>query len=450
MRACINSQTPFIKFKLTYSELRTKYGYLSDPVDVEKLEEGVDYDFSPGGVTAMVYPLVKRMLKQKYLTEVTWVSLGVNYPPRIKIGDVMVNHVEVPEDTLRDYTAFKESLWSQIHGLPSEEISDRRYEGYARFNWANAEMLLKHWKDVDVFYVQDFQLLLTGGVIGPPAPAVLRWHVPFKPENLSLLTHRAILKWMEGFDSIVVSTRRDLEGLIKSSYRGRAHQAYPFIDPADWEGGASGTAVQKMTQKIGLKQDERLLLMVARMDRMKSHDIAIKAMSHLRRKGKFRLALIGNGSFSSSTKGGLGHSKGGDWEAEMRRLVAELDLEDKVTFLGHVNRDELKTAYSLSSAVLLTSRLEGFGITVLEAWMNKKPVVVSKGAGVSELVVEGSNGFTFNQGEENEASEKIMRALGDGGEKCGENGFETAKQCYIGVAVEREKEILEEAVSVYR
>jgi glycosyltransferase involved in cell wall biosynthesis len=450
MRACINSQTPFVKFRLTYAELLAKYGPLPDPVDVGKLKEGVDYDFSPGGVTAMVYPLVKRMMSQNYLSQVTWVSLGVNYPPRVKIGEILVDHVEVPQHTLRDYTAFKESLWSQIHGLPGEEISDKRYDGYARFNWANAEMLLKHWKDTDVFYVQDFQLLLTGAVISPPAPAVLRWHVPFTPENLSALTHRAIVKWIEGFDGIVVSTRRDLEGLIKSSYRGRAHQVYPFVDPAEWDGTFSKEAAQSLTEKVGLRRDERLLLMVARMDRMKSHDVAIKAMSHLSKEGKFRLALIGNGSFSSSAKGGLGHGKGSAWKGELRRLVRELGLGGSVTFVGYVTRDELKAAYSLSSAVLLTSKLEGFGITVLEAWMNKKPVVVSKGAGVSELVVDGSNGFTFNSGDDGEASEKVKKALSAEGDKCGENGFETAKQCHINVAVEREKEILKEAISIYK
>jgi glycosyltransferase involved in cell wall biosynthesis len=450
MRVCINSQTPFVRFKLTYAELLEKYGKLPDPVDVGRLKEGVDYDFSPGGVTAMIYPLVKRMMNQNYLNGVTWVSLGVDYPPRARIGGVLVYHVEVPKNTLRNYTAFKESLWSQIHGLPGEEITDRRYDGYARFNWANSEMLLKLWKDVDIFYVQDFQLLMTGGVIGPPAPAVLRWHVPFKPENLPILTRRAVLKWIEGFDAIVVSTRRDLEGLIKSSYRGQAHQVYPFVDPADWEGTPQGSAVQAFSEKIGLKRDESLLLMVARMDRMKSQDVAIHATSLIRNKGKFRLALIGNGSFSSTKKGGLGHGKGELWSAELRKMVADLGLGDSVAFLGHVSREELRAAYSLSSAVLLTSRLEGFGITALEGWMNKKPIVVSKGAGVSELVVDNSNGFTFNPGDEREASEKILKALGEGGAKCGENGFETAKQCYINVAVEREKEILESAVSIYK
>lgn len=449
MRACISSQTPFVRFKLTYNELIDKYGSLPHPVAIEELEEGIDYDYSPGGVTAMVYPLVKRMMSQKYLSKVIWVSLGVNYPPRVKMGGILVEHVEVPDNVLRDYTVFKENLWSQIHGLPGELSFDRGYEAYSRFNWSNAEKMLELRNDVDVFYVQDFQLLMTGGVVGPPAPAVLRWHVPFTPDTLPPLTRRAVIKWMESFDGIVVSTRRDLEGLIKSAYRGRAHQVYPFVDPGDWTEPAPETVIEDVKKRIKLSDEEKLLLMVARMDKIKSQDVGIKALSHLKNMGKFKLALIGNGSFSSSKSGGLGHGKGGQWRAELESIVSDLGLRQQVSFLGHVSREELRAAYSLSSVVLLTSNLEGFGISVLEGWLNKKPVVVSKGAGVSELVIDGSNGYTFPAGNDQEAAGAILNALA-GGEKLGENGLETSKQCYIDVAVDREKAVLEEATSIYK
>jgi glycosyltransferase involved in cell wall biosynthesis len=449
MKVCINSQTPFIKFKLSYRELLEKYGWLSDPLDISELAEGEDYDLSPGGVTAMVYPLLKRMLKLGYLSGATWVSLGVEYPPRLKVGNIFVSHIEIPEQVLRDYTIFKEELWAQIHGLSSSDIFEKGYDAYAWFNWVNSEAMLQHWRETDIFYIQDFQLLMTGGLIGPPAPAVFRWHVPFAPERLPYLTHRAVLKWMEAFDAIVVSTRRDLEGLIKSSYRGRAHQVYPFLDPESWETPASKSAINSAAEKIGLKPDEKLLLMVARMDRIKSHDVAIRAMSHLKNKGKFRLALIGNGSFSSSKKGGLGHGKGGMWRAELEKLVGDLQLQDSVTFLGHVSSEELKAFYSLSSSVLLTSISEGFGISVLEGWINKKPVVVSSGAGSSELVVDGSNGYTFPAGDDFKAAECVLKSVGSGNERLGENGFETSKQCHISVAADREKAIFEEAMSIY-
>ena len=397
----------------------------------------------------MVYPLVKKMLAKGLVSKVTWVSLGVKYPPRVKMGDILVSHIELPDDVLRDYTSFKEGLWSQIHGFPGELTFDPWYEAYSKYNWVNAERLLEIKNDVDVYYVQDFQLLLTGGVIGPPAPAVLRWHVPFAPEAMPPLTHRAITKWSESFDSIVVSTRRDLEGLIRSAYKGRAHQVYPFVDPAEWRDPASKSSMDAFQERIGLKKDEHLLLMVARMDKIKSHDVAIRALSLLKDRGHFRLALIGNGSFSSSKSGGLGHGKGETWRMELEGLASELGLKDKVSFLGYVSKDEIRAAYALSTVVLLTSGLEGFGISALEGWINKKPVVVSKGAGVSELVIDGSNGYSFPAGDHGSASEAIIKTLA-AAEKMGENGFETAKQCYIDVAVDREKEVLEEAISIYK
>jgi glycosyltransferase involved in cell wall biosynthesis len=449
LKICINSQTPFIKFKLSYRELLEKYGWLSDPVDISELAEGEDYDFSPGGVTAMVYPLLKRMLEQGYLSGASWVSLGVEYPPRLRVGNVSVSHIEIPEQVLRDYTTFKEELWSQIHGLSNADIFEKGYEAYAWFNWVNADAMLQHWKDTDIFYVQDFQLLISGGLIGPPAPAVMRWHVPFAPEKLPFLTHRAVLRWMEGFDAVVVSTRRDLEGLIKSAYRGRAHQVYPFLDPDAWNTPPSNRAIAEATEKMKLQPDEKLLVMVARMDKIKSHDVAIRALSHIKNRGKFRLVLIGNGSFSSSSKGGLGHGKGGIWRGELENLVGELKLEDKVTFLGHASHEEVKAAYSLASSVLLTSVSEGFGLSVLEGWINKKPVVVSTGAGSSELVVNGSNGYTFPAGDDVKAAECIWDSVKSDSEKLGENGFETSKQCHISVAADREKAIFEEAMSIY-
>ena len=449
MKVCINSQTPFVKFRLTGKELTEKYGPLPDPVDLGKLREGEDYYFSPGGVTAMVYPLVRKMMSLGYLSKVVWVSLGVDYPQRVRIGDITVDHVEIPKDTLEDYAAFKEDLWSEIHGLPGEDITSQRFRGYARYNWVNAEKLLEYRNEVDAFYVQDFQLLLTGGIIGPPAPAVLRWHVPFTPENLSVLTHRAVVKWMEGFDAVVVSTRRDLEGLVKSNYRGRAHQVYPFVDPEDWAAKPKSAALEAFRERIALGKDQELLLIVARMDRIKSQDVAIKAVSHLKNRRKVKLALVGNGSFSSSGQGGLGRSKGEDWRGELERMGDQLGLRDSVAFLGHVSDEELRAAYSMASLVLLTSNVEGFGLTVLEGWINRKPVVVSKGAGVSELVVDGSNGFAFKPGDDLGASGAILEAL-KAGEKLGEIGFETAKQCHLSVAVEREKEILAEAVSIYK
>ncbi len=450
MRICVNSQTPIVRFKMSYDELLEKYGRLSDPLDIQSLEEGIDYEFTPGGVTNMLYPSVKSMLEDGFMERVVWVSLGVNYPPRVSVGNLLISHVEVEENVLRNYTSFKEGLWSEIHGLSKAKFTQEEFKAYATYNWENSSKMFEYIKDTDLFYVQDFQLLMTGTEIGPAAPAVLRWHIPFVPEKMGTFARRIVVKGMESFDAVVVSTRRDLEGLIKSDYRGRAYQLYPYVDPHDWMEPPNSEYVDRMRERIGLKMDEKLVIIVARMDKIKSQDVGIKAFAIASKKEKMKLALIGNGSFSSSQKGGLGYGKGASWRAELERLLRELGLEESAVILGHLSKEELKAAYHLSSLVMLTSALEGFGMTILEAWINKKPVVVSSGAGVSELVVDGSNGFVFPAGDHEYASQKILAAIGSGSDRLGDNGYESSKQCYLSVGAEREKRIFEEVGTEFK
>lgn len=447
MKICINTQTPPLRFKLSYTELLDKYGNLDDPVDVRNLEEGVDYDYSPGGVTAMVLPLLGSLSKSKFSEDPAWISLGVNYPPRVKLNDVTISHVELDEGNLREYASFKDSFWFLIHGLGERHFSKEEYLGYVRYNWVNTEKLFHYVGDTDVFFIQDFQLIQTGQLIGISAPTVLRWHVPFRPENLGD-TGVFVRKALEGFDSIIVSTKRDLAGLKRSGYRGLAYQIYPYIDGERW-GRPPRSVVNSLKEKVGLGREERLLLVVARMDPIKSQDVAIRALAAAKKDGSYKLLMIGNGSFSSSRTGGLGRDKGAVWKNHLREVAGSLGVEDSLVFLGYATDEELRAAYRLASAVILPSRIEGFGIAVLEGWVNKKPVVVSRGAGASELVEEGVNGYTFEPGDHAALAEGIRKATGPAADRLGDRGAETVKQCLVSEASGRVKAVLEDTVTSF-
>ncbi|MDG6942340.1 MAG: glycosyltransferase family 4 protein [Nitrososphaerota archaeon] len=448
MRICVNTQTPPIRFRLDYSALKKKYGELDDPVDLKSLHEGVDYVYAPGGVTAMVLPLLSRLSRDGLARDSIWISLGIKYPPRVRLDGVLISHVELGERHLRDYGSFKEEFWSVIHGLGGRPFNRKEYLGYVHYNWANTEKIFHYVGDVDIFYIHDFQLIQTGQLIGISAPAVLRWHVPFRPENLGHLGG-FVRRALEGFDSVIVSTKRDLEGLVKIGYRGHAHQLYPYIDEAEWK-APSPAAKAALRDKIGLKADEKLLLTVARMDPVKSQDVAIRALAKMKNKTKVKLLLIGNGSFSSSRTGGLGRDKGTLWKEHLITTAKRLKVRDRTVFLGYATAEDIRAAYSLAAAVVLPSRIEGFGITVLEGWINRKPAVVSEGAGVSELVIDGSNGYTFRPGDDEGLAEGALKAIGPGGEHLGDNGAETVKRCLVGDASKKVRAVLEETAAGYR
>ncbi len=118
------------------------------------------------------------------------------------------------------------------------------------------------------------------------------------------------------------------------------------------------------------------LLYVGRLDRIKRIDLAIEALRETTSSTELRIA--GRGPHL----------------AELQQLTQELDLQDRVHFLGFVSDEEVVDLYAGCFAVLLTPHDEDYGFTTLEAFFAGKPVVTTEDAGgVLEFVEEGINGF---------------------------------------------------------
>lgn len=90
-----------------------------------------------------------------------------------------------------------------------------------------------------------------------------------------------------------------------------------------------------------------------------------------------------------------GKDKDGTLE-ELKHLVTTLNLEEKVVFKGHTNQPE--KVFPTVIASLLTSRYEGFALSVMESIDKGCPVVsYNVRYGPSELIREGENGILVNQ-----------------------------------------------------
>lgn len=447
----MNTQTPVVRFKLSYFALIEKYGKLERPLDLSSLVEGEDYEYTPGGVTAMVYPLLQKMMSASVIQRPKWVSLGPNAPPQYAANGIDFYSVSPDEKDVPLYTNFKEGIWNETHGLGKLVVKPEEYEAYAKYNWSSAELMLRFLNDVDLFFVHDFQQLLTGSLLGPSAPAILRWHIPFRLDEATHELRTLVLKSAEAFDAMIVSTRRDLEGLIHAGYRGRAYQIYPYTEPTRWN-LATDSEIQSVRDTYSLSQDDRVLLLIGRMDKIKNQALAIMAVAKLRDEfPNLKLVLVGNGSFTGSGSGGLAHSKSREWRLELLRLVKSLGVEDIVIFTGYAKDDRLRPLYTISDCVLVSSITEGFNLTAIEAWLYKKPVVVSKGAGSSELVIDDVNGYTFTSGNLDEFAEKIGNVLrsSENATKMGANGFDSARQCFVDVAMKKVQGIFEEVIKLY-
>ncbi len=382
-----------------------------------------------------------------------WICLGFPGAPHWVQSDegFRVSFVDLPEEVRGKYNAFKRAIWDAVHGASEFRFQVDDYRAFLDYSMATADRLLSIRDEVDAYYVNDFQQIQVGPALGPTAPAVLRWHVPFNVKGLNPSAQRFFVKSVEGFDAVVVSTRRDLEGLIGLGFQGRAYQIYPYVDPGEFPQVGS-SAQEAFRERWKIPPGAPVVLCVARMDPQKRQDLLLEALPALRRRfPNLVLLLIGNGSFTSSKEGGIGSSLGQDWRRRLERRVKELRMEEAVRFTGYLPDEDVHVAYSICDVLALPSPAEGFGLVAVEAWLYHKPVVVSEGAGVAELVGDGVNGLVAPAGSVEGLSSALIDVLSDPerAESMGRMGSLTSRFCYTAFATRRLKRVFEEVLEDY-
>lgn len=438
----IASQTPLLQFK----DPSLKHYPI---VDISTLKENIDFRFTPGGVSRMLFPLLRELKEKGVIKGAEWVALNPNAPKKVSMDGLTLHNVSLLPEKLRGYGSAKEKIWRLFHsmepeGAPPDFLQDE-YVDYTYLNRVFSEQIhaLEEHVDLDGYYVHDFQLLPLGHMLESLKPKIFRWHIPFMVEELPESWHGALLRYLSSYDVVVVSCKRYLWGLKYIGYRGPAYHLFPYIDPRKYAVPSRGE-ISELRGRLGVKQGERVILTVARLDPMKAQDKAIRALKKVALKvPEVKLVLVGNGSFSGS-KSGIGLPKAELWLRYLEKLAKDLGVQEKVVFAGYVNERDLLAAYAMSDAFVLPSIREGFGLVVVEAWLYKKPVIVSSCAGVSDIISEGKNGLTFDPIDEDILAMQIIKVMKDDdlAVRLGASGFKSSKQCQLESGVNRESEIL--------
>jgi len=437
---CVNTQSP---------PVGPRPGARAPSAGVWRL--GRDYDPQLGGVVPMMRALIRSGGTGWLRRPVRWIALGgPGIPEEVTTDEgYTLDTVQLPDATRRRYNRFKEAIWRSFHGPRGFVPSTADYPAFVEYSHRTSLKLLERIDEHDLFFINDFQQILVGGLIGPSAPALLRWHIPMDFRGYPEPVARFFLKAMEGFDGIIVSTRAGLEDLIHVGFHGRAFQMYPYYDPADLPRATAGELRRfSDAHRLG---DGPVVLSVGRMDPQKRQDILIAALPRvLRRHPRARCVLVGGASFSTRG-GGTGSGKARQWRHHLEAQVDRMGLRRHVEFAGAVSPSELAAAYSAADVFVHPAPWEGFGLVGIEAWAHGRPIVVSRGAGVAELVIEGVNGYTTRPGRVAELADRIIDLLDhpDQSERMGASGIATARRCHVDRAETRHREIFERTIELY-
>ncbi len=125
----------------------------------------------------------------------------------------------------------------------------------------------------------------------------------------------------------------------------------------------------RLSEELGLplRHDERLLVTVGALIPRKGQELVLRALAEL---PGTRLLLVGKG----------------EDEMRLRSLAAELEVADRVHFLGLLDHDLIPLVLSAADAMVLPSASEGLANAWVEALACGTPLVITDVGGAREVV----------------------------------------------------------------
>ena len=156
---------------------------------------------------------------------------------------------------------------------------------------------------------------------------------------------------------------------------------------------------------------------VGRLVFYKNLEIVIDAIGIIKKKHpKVRLIIVGDGPHRE----------------KLVEHVSKLGLESSVVFAGYVSAKEKTKIISESAAMVFPSTCEGFGLVILEAFLQKKPVLVSDMKPTSEIVDDEKTGYIIEPQDATLWAEKMSACIENPQKisEMGNNGYDTLESRY--------------------
>jgi D-inositol-3-phosphate glycosyltransferase len=154
---------------------------------------------------------------------------------------------------------------------------------------------------------------------------------------------------------------------------------------------------------LGLSADDKILLFVGRIQRLKGLEILLRAFARLDDLPA-RLLVVG---------GQPGTSHESREIARLQHLATRLGIDTRTTFVGAVAHERLPLYYTAADATVMPSSYESFGLVAVESLACGTPLVATRVGGLTSIVRDGETGLLVPWRDADLFAERLRQVLED-------------------------------------
>ncbi len=158
-----------------------------------------------------------------------------------------------------------------------------------------------------------------------------------------------------------------------------------------------------MRKKLDIRGESTLVLFLAVLSPSRRVQDLVRAVGLLRESGRdIELAVVGSSRYAP------------EYLAQLQGQAAQLGIADHVRFISQsVSEQERRDLYYACDVFVWPNEAQSWGLAPLEAMICGKPVVVSRGAGVHEVLRDGENALLVAPRRPELLVEAIARLIDD-------------------------------------
>ena len=157
----------------------------------------------------------------------------------------------------------------------------------------------------------------------------------------------------------------------------------------------SANQKSNLRKEFLINKDEKVILFVGRLDKLKGFPILLKSFElALSKNPNIRLIAIGGGNINET-------------------LSSITKFWNKITFTGFLNKETLAKFYKLADIGIIPSMYEEFGYVAAEMMMHGLPIIANRTTGLAELIVENKTGLFIDANDDDAKIDLFSEQLCD-------------------------------------